>query len=109
MLDIGRRLRRPLCSLRIAALEVALDFDERIVRFGLRPPAGKKRDDAVVPYVESWRELMVAAKVEQSEAVHCKDLALPRLPWPCLGVDSMPCVFWVHIPQKHTEASTSNS
>ena len=76
-----------------------LDFDERILRFGLRHPPGKSRHDVVVDYVEEWHELMVAAKVEQHEAVHSKTVALPTLPWECLGVGTMPCVFWVHIPQ----------
>ena len=41
---------------RIAAFEVGLDFDERILRFGLRHPRGGRRYDAVADYVEAWRK-----------------------------------------------------
>ena len=91
--------------LRIAAFEISLDFDQRILRFSLRPPPGHHREDAGLAYVDSWRKLLVAAKAEQAQDVRTKALALPALPWRCCGVLSMPCVFWVHVPRFHAASS----
>ena len=93
--------------LRIAAVEIGLDFDRRILRFELRPHAGRGQEDAAERFVHLWRRLVVAAKAEQHEAVHKKELLLPKLPWRTFAVRDMPCVFWVYVPSHSAAASSA--
>ena len=88
---------------RIACFEIGSNFDKQVLRCSPRPPSGVDRDEAVTTMLDAWMGLLRADKINQIEAVKAGRLTLPKLPlpWGQVGcLDRMPCVIWVHIPQR---------
>ena len=90
-------------TLHAAMLELALDFHAGVHRFGLRPPAGHDREEAVRQYVATWRDLVLATKIQQAHCVRDQPRSMPPLPasWgEVASLEDMPCVLWVYVPQR---------
>ena len=63
-------------------------------------PAGGDRVLATRSYVQSWRDLVLAAKIQQLCYIDRGELQMPDLPrsWPKVrSLEEMPCALWLQL------------
>ena len=90
-------------KLRVGMFEVGLDFDVRVLRFGLRPPKGRDKEQVSQVSVKAWRDLSLASKITQLHSFRGGALVMPPLPrdWGAVqSLEGMPCVVWVLVPRQ---------
>ena len=90
-------------QVRVAAIELRLDFDNGVDRFLLQEPSwnGPDRIQVVRNYVNDLQELLLTEKKNQYKLFEKKEgVALPPLPqsWgKVTSVLQMPCVIWIKV------------